>query len=71
MIADFYDTFNKETDDDIPQEVLEVLSEKLPSNFTYYKRDDGTYFVGPRQECLHEKMSLSTIIDKEFINSQL
>ena len=32
MIADFYDTFNKETDDDIPQEVLEVLSEKLPSN---------------------------------------
>lgn len=27
MIADFYDTFNKETDDDIPQEVLEVLSE--------------------------------------------
>ena len=45
MIADFYDTFNKETDDDIPQEVLEVLSEKLPSNFTYYKRDDGTYFV--------------------------
>lgn len=71
MIADFYDTFNKELDDDIPQEVLEVLSEKLPSNFTYYKRDDGTYFVGPRQECLHEKMSLSTIIDKEFIDSQL
>ena len=71
MIADFYDTFNKETDDDIPQEVLEVLSEKLPSNFTYYKRDDGTYFVGPRRECLHETMSLSTIIDKEFIDSQL
>lgn len=72
MMADFFDTFNKEPDDnDIPQEVLDVLSEKLPSNFVYYKSENGKYFVGPSQECLEKKMYLNINIDKEFVDNQL
>lgn len=39
MIADFYETFDESPDkgSDIPQEVLDILSQELPSTFAYYK----------------------------------
>ena len=42
MIADFYDTFDESPDNasEIPKEVLDVLSEELPSTFMYYQNEE-------------------------------
>ena len=59
MIADFYRTFAEVPDkgSDIPQEVLDILSQDLPSNFTYYKNDDEfctLVYGGIKKRCITE-----------------
>lgn len=73
MIADFYRTFDEVPDkgSDIPQEVLDILSQDLPSNFTYYKNDDGEYMAGPSPEYLTEPMILRVDIDEKFVAENL
>ena len=73
MIADFYNTFEETPDkgSDIPQEVLDVLAQGLPSTFMYYRNDDGEYIAGPRPEHISEAMLLTVDIPQEFIEKHL
>lgn len=73
MIADFYNTFDESSNkgSDIPQEVLDVLSEELPSSFRYYQNEKGKYMVGPKPEHISDNMVLKVDIDKEFIDEYL
>lgn len=73
MIADFYDTFDETPDrgSDIPQEVLDVLSKELPSNFMYFRDENGRYKAGPKPECMTELMTLKVDIDQSFIEEYL
>lgn len=73
MIADFYDVFDDSAEKglEIPQEVLDILSENLPSNYTYYKDEKYGYRVGPKSENLSEKMLLKVEIDQDFVEEYL
>lgn len=73
MIADFYKTFGKSSDkkNDVPQEVLDLFFEDLPSNFMYYKKKDGNYCVGPRQDLINEKTILKLDLDPQFVEDNL
>lgn len=73
MIADFYETFDESPDkgSDIPQEVLDILSQELPSTFAYYKNKDGEYIAGPKPEHLSEPMTLKIEIDPDFVREHL
>lgn len=73
MIADFYDTFDESPDNasEIPKEVLDVLSEELPSTFMYYQNKDGEYVAGPRPEHASDSMVLKVDIDKNFVETKL
>ena len=73
MIADFYETFDESPNkgSDIPQEVLNILSEELPSSFMYYRDNDGVYMAGPRPEHASDAVVLKVDIDKDFIEKNL
>ncbi len=73
MIADFYDTFDESPDkeSEIPQEVLDILAEKLPSSFMYYRDDEGEYRAGPKPEHVDDSMILRVDIDEKFAEEQL
>lgn len=71
MIADFYNSFEEEKDDnlDIPEEILEVLNQELPDNFSYYKDlETGKYMAGPRPECFLQEMVLSVEIEEDALD---
>ena len=69
MIANFYDTFDKTPDNgsDIPQEILDILSENLPSTFMYYRNKNGVYMAGPKLDHISDSMILKVDIDEEFM----
>lgn len=71
MIADFYETFDESPGrgSDIPQEVLDVLSEKLPSNFIYYRDEDGNYIAGTKS--VSNAMILKVDVEQSFIDENL
>ena len=73
MIADFYDTFDETPNkgSDIPQEVLDILSEELPSTFMYYRNDEGEYIAGPRPDNISASMILKVDIDSKFVEEYL
>lgn len=73
MIANFYDTFDKNSDkgSNIPQEVLNVLSEELPTTFMYYQDANGKYRVGPKPEHLSDTMVFKVDISEDFVNKYL
>lgn len=73
MIADFYETFDESPNkgSDILQEVLDILSQELPSTFTYYKNKDGVYTEGPKPEHLSEPMTVKIDIDPDFVKENL
>lgn len=73
MIANFYDIFDKTPDNgsDIPQEILDILSQNLPSTFMYYRNKDGVYMAGPKLDHISDSMILKVDIDEKFINKYL
>lgn len=65
MIADFYDSFGKDTgtNKEIPAEVLELLNSDLPDNFMYVNDSEGGYMAVPRPDKLTEGLRLTTQFD--------
>lgn len=59
MIVDFDDIFNNNnTEQQVPQEILELINQDLPSNFCCYRDSEKGIIVGPRPEQLEQKMIL-------------
>ena len=70
MIADYYESFEEDRDNnlDIPQEILEILNQGLPSNFFYYKDPKtGKYRAIPRPESILQDMILKANFDEEAL----
>lgn len=59
MIVDFDDVFNdNDTEQQVPQEILELINQDLPSNFCCYRDSEKEIIVAPRLEQLEQKMIL-------------
>ena len=60
MIVDFDDIFNdKDAEIQVPQEILELINQDLPSNFCCYKDSEKGIIVGPSQDHLEQKIILN------------
>ena len=64
MIADFYDTFNKETDDDIPQEVLENIDLSIRIDVSPI----DPYSKLAQETALERLMTAGNITFEEYVN---
>lgn len=72
MIADFDDIFNNsDAEQQVPQEILELINQDLPSNFCCYRDSKNGIVVGPRPEELGQKIILNVEygqLDEELKN---
>ena len=62
MIGKFYESFGEEKEEtqELPQEVLNILNARLPSNFMYIRDEEGHYRAVPRPETITEGIKLTT-----------
>lgn len=59
MIVDFDDVFTDDAGIQVPQEILALIDQDLPSNFCCYKDSERGIIVGPRSDQLEQKNILS------------
>lgn len=60
MIVDFDDVFNNnDAGQQVPQEILELINQDLPSNFCCYRDSENGIVVGPRLEELGQEIILN------------
>ena len=65
MIVDFDDVFNdKDAGMQVPEEILTLINQELPSNFCCYKDPEEGIIVGPRLDGSGQKIIVNAEIDQ-------
>ena len=65
MIVDFDDVFNDDqVGMQVPEEILSLINQDLPSNFCCYKDPEKGILVGPSLEQLKQKVIMNFEIDQ-------
>ncbi len=63
MMTSFYKSFREEENTQIPKEILDELSNELPSNFMYVQDIKGNYSVAVRPEYFSQNIRFTTQFD--------
>lgn len=74
MKGSFHDIFGnrEETNLDLPEEIIEILNESLPSNMNYVKGENGNYLIQPKigedNMCFKGKLSFDRERDPDIVD---